>query len=159
MSRISVVPEIGCILALSRNVCVYVYASFCAFFNCFFCYYFGFATSAQVNAHEEGSGIARETLQAFSPQFGVWFVERFYDEWIKMPTTTEELLALEKPFRMVGLPCTMCSQDGVHVEWDRCPAALRCALYCVHVLQFRPFCFVSCILAGPTTEAKTITPI
>ena len=87
-----------------------------------------------MNEHEEGFGIARETLQTFFPRFEVWFVERYYDEWIKMPTTAEELMALEKPFRMVGLPGTVCSQDGVHDGWDRCPAALRCALSCVYVL-------------------------
>ena len=87
-----------------------------------------------MNAYEEGSGTARETLLAFFPQFRVWFVERFYDEGIKMSTTAEELMALEKPFRMVGLPCNVCSQDGVHAGWDRCPGALKCALYCVLVL-------------------------
>jgi hypothetical protein len=72
----------------------------------------------RVNAHE-GSRISRETLQVFFLAFGEWFVERFYNQWIKIPTTAEELLTLEKPFRMVMLPCAVCSQDGVHVGWSR----------------------------------------
>jgi hypothetical protein len=84
------------------------------------------SSGAQVNAHEEGSGIARETLQVFFPTFGEWFVHRFYDQWIKIPDTTEELLKLEKPFRMLGLPGVVCSQDAVHVGWDRSPASSRC---------------------------------
>jgi hypothetical protein len=83
------------------------------------------ATSAQVSAHEEGSGIARKILQVFSPNFGEWFVSQFYDEWIRMPTTSEELRTLEKPFRMAGLLGAVCSQDAVHVGWDRCPSALK----------------------------------
>jgi len=49
------------------------------------------ATGAQVNTHEEGSGISRETLQKFFPRFEDWFVSRFYDEWIKAPSTVVEL--------------------------------------------------------------------
>ncbi len=32
------------------------------------------ARGAQVDAHEEGFGIAREKLQAFPPNLGEWFV-------------------------------------------------------------------------------------
>ena len=77
-----------------------------------------------MNAHEEGSCIARETLQSFFPKFGEWFLSRFYDEWIIMPTTYEELHTLEKPIRMAGLLDAVCSQDAVHACWDRCPSAL-----------------------------------
>ena len=69
--------------------------------------------------------IAREALQKFFPKFGEWFVERFYDEWIKAPTSVNEIKILEKPYRMAGVPGTVCSQDAVHVAWDRCPYALR----------------------------------
>ncbi len=86
------------------------------------------ATGAQVNADEEGSGIARETLQVFFPKFGEWFVQRFYDDWVEIPTTAEEILTVEKPFRMVGLPGAICSRDGVHVGWDRSGAFIRMSL-------------------------------
>jgi len=78
-----------------------------------------------VNAQEEGSGISREKLQKFFPKFGDWFVSRFYDEWIKAPSTVAELQVLEKPYRLAGVPGTVCSQDAVHVAWDRCPSSLR----------------------------------
>ena len=52
-------------------------------------------------------------------------VERLNDEWIRLPTTTEELDVLKRPFRILGVPGAVCSQDGVHVLWNRCPIALK----------------------------------
>jgi hypothetical protein len=83
------------------------------------------AVGAQVNAYCEGSGCSRQTLQAFFPDFGNWLVERFFAEWIKIPTNVEQVAALAKPFQMLGIPGAICSQDGVHVPWNRCPSALR----------------------------------
>ena len=83
------------------------------------------AVGAQVNAYTEGSGCSRQTLQAFFPEFGKWIVERFYDEWIRVPSSAEEVAILEKPFRILGVPGAICSQDGVHVPWNRCPSALK----------------------------------
>lgn len=83
------------------------------------------ATGAQVDAHEESSGCARTTLQKFFPAFGNYFVEKYYDVWVRMPETEEELRRLEKPFRLCGLPGCVTSMDGVHVCWDRCPSSLR----------------------------------
>ena len=53
------------------------------------------ATGAQVDAHEEGSGCARTTLQEFFTPFGEWFVAKYFDEWIRWPTTEEELMYLK----------------------------------------------------------------
>ena len=47
--------------------------------------------------------------------FGNWLVERFFAEWIKLPTDVEEVATLEKPFLMLGIPGAICSQDDVHV--------------------------------------------
>lgn len=86
------------------------------------------STGAQVNAFEDGSGLARSTLQKFFIPFGEWFLDHYYDEWIKLPsgpTAAEELARMERPFRECGLPGCVLSQDGVHVAWDRCPSIER----------------------------------
>jgi hypothetical protein len=83
------------------------------------------AVGAHVNAYTEGSGCSGQTLEDFFPNFGKWLVERFHDEWIRLPTTSEEVVVLEKPFRMMGVPGDVCSQDGVHVPWNRCPSTLK----------------------------------
>ncbi len=80
---------------------------------------------APINAYCEGFGCSRHTLQAFFPDFGNWLVQRFFIELIKFPTNVEEVATLETPFRMLGIPGAICSQDGVHVPWNRYPSALR----------------------------------
>ena len=52
-------------------------------------------------------------------------MERFYDEWVRLPKTSAEVAILEKPFRKLGVPGAICSQDGVHVAWNRCPSTLK----------------------------------
>ena len=83
------------------------------------------AVGSQVNVHCEASGCSRQTLQAFFPVFGDWIVERFYHEWVRFPRSSVEVAILEKPFRKLGVPGAICSQDGVHIAWNRCPSALK----------------------------------
>jgi hypothetical protein len=74
---------------------------------------------------QDASCINRETLDQFFHRWVKWFVTQYYDKWVSIPSTAEELHGVQRVFQGVGLPGCCSSMDGVHLAWDKCPAALR----------------------------------
>ena len=73
---------------------------------------------------EEGAQISKSLLKVFIPAFVKWMAETLYPREVRLPTGTH----LERSMRVyetLGFPGAYCSADGVHVEWDRAPAATR----------------------------------
>jgi len=52
-----------------------------------------------------------------------WFVDYYYAEWVREPTTVEEVNQVKGAYSRCGLPGCIGSMDAVHVAWDGCPAA------------------------------------
>ena len=78
------------------------------------------ALGTPIDAHKFEYGVGRSTTRKFFHQFLNWFVEDFYEEWVRMLETEDDIEDLERPYSMAGLPGCFCSIDGVHVAWDRC---------------------------------------
>ena len=51
-----------------------------------------------------------------------WVVNRWEDEWIRGPRNEAELNKCMARYAHCGLPGVVCSQDGVHIPWDRAPS-------------------------------------
>ena len=61
-------------------------------------------------------------MRTFFHKFVAWFVERYYDTWVKWPETEDELRHCEQLYARQGLPGCIASMDGVHLAWDNTPA-------------------------------------
>ena len=52
-----------------------------------------------------------------------WFVKHFEHQFVRMPTTTNEIRQHQRLFAMCGFPGAIGSQDGLHPGcWDNCPS-------------------------------------
>ena len=77
----------------------------------------------------EISTIKEETMRLFFGDFVEKFSRRYYEQWMRQPTTTAEISANESVYRANGLAGCCNSFDGFHVCWDRCPAAWNSEFY------------------------------
>ena len=90
------------------------------------------AVGAQYDAFEEASGCDGKTIQALcikpassqTKGFYDWFVDHFYDEWVR-PPDQEETKAEEEYAAKIGMPGMIGQMDAVHLAWDACPAGAR----------------------------------
>ena len=73
------------------------------------------ALGTPIHAHKFESEVGKSTSKKFFHHFLNWFVEHYYDEWVRMPKTEDEIEVVERPYSMAGLPGCFCSMDGVHV--------------------------------------------
>lgn len=87
------------------------------------------AVGAQYDAFEEASGCAGKTIQALcikpassqTKGFYDWFVDHFYDEWVRPPDQEETKAELAYAAE-IGMPGMIGQMDAVHLAWDACPA-------------------------------------
>jgi hypothetical protein len=82
------------------------------------------AMGVSVDGLVDMAGLSKATLHCFTSDWEQWFVERYYDKWVKLPEGSELHEAVEL-FRRDGLPGCVSSMDVVHVRYDRCPAQQR----------------------------------
>ena len=73
----------------------------------------------------DSARMGRSTLDTFYMQWIDWFVREYYDEWVSMPTTEEEIEKLEAIFKPLGLGGCVFSMDAVHIPHFRCESGLR----------------------------------
>ena len=72
----------------------------------------------------EVTNISSQTHRAFFDEFTDIGATKMYALWIKIPSTTEELADLCRPYNAAGLPGAFCSIDGVRVRWWSCSYGL-----------------------------------
>lgn len=82
------------------------------------------ALGVSVDGLECMAGISATRLNEFIPDWEAWFVEQYYDKWVKMPTGPKVQESVEL-FRRCGMPGCISSMDVCHVRYDRCPYAAR----------------------------------
>jgi hypothetical protein len=71
---------------------------------------------------EDGAQISCSTLQVFIPEFIRWMATTLYQQHVREPQG-DHLKSSMKVYETLGFPGAYCSADGVHVPWDRAPAA------------------------------------
>jgi len=73
---------------------------------------------------EDQSQIAESTLKKMIPKFIKWMDENFVPLHIRLPEGKhlEHSLGL---YARLGFPGALCETDGVHLEWDSCPAGVH----------------------------------
>ena len=69
--------------------------------------------------------ISTSTISVFFNDWLEWFHEEYYNHWVRMPSTEEELRSMEQLFAKCGLPGCFSSMDGVHLHGERLPAGNR----------------------------------
>ena len=62
------------------------------------------------------TGISEQVLAQFYPHFTAWMRRTYSSEWIRIPSTVEELQADVRRYTILGFPGGVGSMDGVHVE-------------------------------------------
>ena len=97
------------------------------------------AMGAQYDAFEEESFFDGKTIQALcikpassrTKGFYDWFVDHFYDDWVRPPNREETDKELKYAAR-IGMPgmieqmdAVHLAWDAVHLAWDACPAGAR----------------------------------
>ena len=73
----------------------------------------------------DGTGISEKAMRVFFHEFCEFFSNNFYDVFVTVPSTPEELAKVTGIYRRLGFPGAVGSIDCVHVRWDKCPFALR----------------------------------
>ena len=73
---------------------------------------------------EDVARISESTLRAFIKQFVKWLSVEMYPLHVKLPDAAK-LRASLKVYAKLGTPGAYCETDGVHLEWEACPAAWR----------------------------------
>ena len=71
------------------------------------------------------TGIGLSTIAAFYHVFVKRYIFQFYNEWVFLPRTDEELRAVINVYSTQGLPGCAGSVDCVHLSWGRCQAGCR----------------------------------
>lgn len=65
-----------------------------------------------------------EVHRVFFHEVNKRFVERYYEEYVYAPRTTEEIRKTMAIYERMGLAGAIGSADCVHVKWERCPVEL-----------------------------------
>jgi hypothetical protein len=74
---------------------------------------------------EEASGIGLSTVAGYYHTFVRQYVDDWYDEWVYLPSTPEQIEEVTSVYEVQGLPGCVGSVDVVHLWWGRCEWALR----------------------------------
>lgn len=93
------------------------------------------------------SGIGKSTMQAFFPKWIVWLRETQSLKHIYLPEG-DHLQKTMMCYSKLGFPGAMCSTDGVHVLWGKCPSAWKW----IHIGEKKSPSRVYNISVGPNTE-------
>jgi hypothetical protein len=73
---------------------------------------------------EDAARIGETTLKVFFREFVEWMAKEMYPKYVKLPDAPK-LKASLAVYAKLGFPGAYCETDGVHLEWDACPAAWR----------------------------------
>jgi hypothetical protein len=74
---------------------------------------------------EEISRASREIHRSFFHDFTRKFVEKYYDEYVSLPVSPDEVRKVMSIYERMGIPGAIGSTDCVHVKWEMCPAGFR----------------------------------
>ena len=74
---------------------------------------------------EEASGIGRSTISSKYHTFVAQYVEDWYQQWVSMPETPEEIKEVTDMYEVQGVPGAVGSIDCVHRAWQCCPWSVR----------------------------------
>lgn len=99
------------------------------------------------------AGISKPTLQRFFPHWMRWLREKESPKHIFLPSGSHLRLIMEM-YRRMGSPGAMCSTDGVHVLWGRCPAKWKW----INTGEKKSPSRVYNISVGPNTEVFYVPP-
>jgi hypothetical protein len=77
-----------------------------------------------LHKHREGYGLQTAIFREFFYYFLDW-LWAIKGDYIKMPTTKEEIEHVESLFRLVGHPSFLGSIDCVHIPWRKCTWKLQ----------------------------------
>ena len=115
---------------------------------------------------EDVALISESSLDVFFREFINWMATVMYPKYIKLPDAAK-LKASTEVYAALGFPGAYCETDGVHLEWDACPAAWRARCvgkesyptiaFNVSILHSREIIHVSDWCSGATndlTQAK-----
>ena len=69
------------------------------------------------------SGAGGKVHRIFCENWWSAFVTEFWDDWIRPPTSDEEIRRAMEPYIMGGMPGCVASTDGFTVEWPNCPSS------------------------------------
>lgn len=83
------------------------------------------AKGCTFDAIDELSDVSYQANHYFFGRFIRWFNSQYKNEYIKFPSTIEEIRHVQGFYRALGIPGCLGSRDCVHVGWDMCPAGLR----------------------------------
>jgi hypothetical protein len=76
----------------------------------------------------ELNGISGDKNNRFFREFMKWFVNStFAEQFLKYPTTNDEIQHITGCYDRLGVPGCVGSVDCAHVTWDLCPAGLLVA--------------------------------
>lgn len=73
----------------------------------------------------EVSGVSETTMRAFALDFFDIIATHLYPAHVRIPDSQEEISRTVLVYTRMGLPGAIGSMDGVHLAWDKCPAAER----------------------------------
>ncbi|KAL1511078.1 hypothetical protein AB1Y20_005901 [Prymnesium parvum] len=93
------------------------------------------------------SGVGKSTMQAFFPKWMLWLRETQSLKHIYLPEGAH-LRKTMMCYAKLGFPGAMCSTDGVHVLWAKCPSAWKW----IHIGEKKSPSRVYNISVGPNTE-------
>ena len=71
------------------------------------------------------TSISSNTIRLFFHKFCAAIVKHESPDWLSAPTTDDEIRRAVAMYAQEGFSGCLGSTDGVHVSYDRCPAALR----------------------------------
>ena len=83
------------------------------------------ALGVPIDGVADTARISVSVINNFFNEWLSWFNETYYDKWVRIPETEEELRMMEQLFAKCGLPGCLTSMDVVHLHGERLPAGNR----------------------------------